>query len=53
MLRKIISLIASLCSIAGFIGIILSNAFMEIFVFVIATISGLFTVALMRQQKTQ
>jgi uncharacterized membrane protein YbaN (DUF454 family) len=47
--KKIISLIGSLCSIAGIIGIVLSNALNEIFLFVIAAISGLFTVALMGQ----
>ena len=47
--NKLISLIGTIFSIGGIIGIILSNALNEILLYVIAAISGLFTVALMRQ----
>ena len=52
MVKKILfSFIGSICSIGGIIGIILSNAFSEILIFVIATISGLFTIAISEQEK--
>ena len=52
MVKKILySFIGSLCSIGGIIGIILSNAFSEILIFVIAAISGLFTLAISGQEK--
>jgi hypothetical protein len=49
--RILYSLIGSICSIGGIIGIILSNAFSEILLFVIAAISGLFTLAISGQEK--
>jgi hypothetical protein len=49
--RILISSIGTLFSIAGIIGIILSNAFSEILLFVITTISGLFTLAISSQEK--
>ncbi|MEE8564770.1 MAG: hypothetical protein V3S79_00115 [Candidatus Thermoplasmatota archaeon] len=49
--RILYSLIGSICSIIGIIGIILSNAFSEILLFVIAVISGLFTLAISGQEK--
>jgi hypothetical protein len=45
------SIIGVLCSIGGIIGIILSNAISEILLFVIAIISGLFTLAVSGQEK--
>ena len=52
MLKKIIgSVIGSICSFGGILGIILSNAVNIMFLFVIATISGLFVLALTGQQK--
>lgn len=47
--NKLVSLIGSVCSIGGIIGIILSNALNEILLFVIAAISGLFTIAFAKQ----
>jgi hypothetical protein len=44
--KKIYSIIGSLCSILAIAGIIVSNAFSDILIFVIAAISGLFTIAL-------
>ena len=52
MLKKILgSVIGSICSFGGILGIILSNAVNIMFLFVIATISGLFVLALTGQQK--
>ena len=52
MLKRIIgSVIGSVCSFGGILGIILSNAVNIMFLFVIATMSGLFVLALTGQQK--
>jgi hypothetical protein len=52
MLRKILgSTIGSICSFGGILGIILSNAVNVMFLFVLATISGLFVLAVTGQQK--
>jgi len=52
MLRKVLgSAIGSICSLGGILGIILSNAVNIMFLFVIATISGLFLLAVTGQQK--
>ena len=49
--RKLISIIGSAFSILGIIGVLLSTAITEILLFVIAAISGLFTLAVGWQQK--
>ena len=52
MLKKILgSTIGSICSFGGILGIILSNAVNVMFLFVLATISGLFVLALTGQKK--
>ncbi len=52
MLRKVVmSSIGSICSIGGIVGIILSNAVSDMFLFVVAAMSGLFMLALTEQQK--
>lgn len=52
MLRKVVmSSIGSICSIGGIVGIILSNAVNDMFLFVVTAISGLFVLALTEQQK--
>ena len=49
--RKILSIIGSIFSLLGIIGIILSNAILEIFLFLITALSGLFTLAVGWQKK--
>jgi len=39
------------CSILGILGVLLSNAVNEVFLFVIAAMSGLFTLGIMGQRK--
>ena len=52
MLKKVVmSSIGPICSIGGIIGIILSNAVNDMFLFVVAAISGLFMLAVTGQQK--
>jgi hypothetical protein len=51
MKRYIYHFIGSILSIGGIIGIILSNTFSDILLFVISSISGLFTIAISIQMK--
>jgi len=49
--RKLMSVVGCSCSILGILGVLLSNAISEVLLFVIAAMSGLFTLGVMGQQK--
>ena len=48
--KKIISIIGSLISAIGIIGVLLSSAIAQILFFVLTTMSGLFTIAVTGQK---
>jgi len=49
--RKLMSVVGCSCSILGILGVVLSNAISEVLLFVIAAMSGLFTLGVIGQHK--
>ena len=48
--RKLMSVVCCSCSIFGILGVVLSNAVAEVLLFVIAAMSGLFTLGVLGQR---
>jgi len=49
--RKLLSMVGCSCSIVGILGVVLSGAIAEIFIFAMAALSGLFTLGVMGHQE--